>query len=131
MNVKKIAQDAIIAAGIVPAKDVVVDGFVNSDWDGSPLVLIVSEPTESEECTQFGVLNVTTLMEIHTFAQTEQEAMDIERQAAAAVWNKLEELERERRSGIYCVTYVNHNTFQMNNRSEYQSMFTFRVLHKP
>jgi len=131
MNVKKIAQEAIIATGIVPAGDVAVDRFVNPDWDGRPLILIVSEPTEAEDCTQLGVISVETLMEIHTVAQTEQEAQDIERQAVSAAYHTLETMEQDRRSGIYCVTYVQHNTFQMKDRSEWQSMFTLRVLHRP
>jgi hypothetical protein len=130
MNIKEIAQGTLVATKIIPAEDVLID-VVNPDWDGSPHIYITSEPTAPEEQTQLGMVMLTTSMAIHVLAQTREQAKDIGHAAAKAVYSRFSRLEQKRGSGIHCILLMDSNVFQIPQRAEYQSTFTFRILHNP
>ena len=130
MNVKEIAHETITALKLVPDKDVWID-HTQPHWDGKPRFYITSEPTVPESATQFGVVTATTDMAIHCLAQKREEADDLVRKAVSAVYAKFSEWEEDRDSGILCITYIEHNTFQMPDRADaFHAFFTFRILHK-
>jgi hypothetical protein len=126
-----IARDAIVALGLVPADDVMIAGNRTQDWHGCPLILIETEPTRTENLTQFGPINAATLLAIHCIAMDRQKTWDIVRQAAHAVYAKFEDLEKEPKSGILCITLGEHNVFQVPDRPEFQASVSFNVLHQP
>lgn len=130
MNVKEIAHKALIATKILPAKDILID-VVNPDWEGAMKIYITSEPTAPEDETQLGIVSATTEMAVNVIAKTREEAEATGRAAASVAYDLFSELEQERGSGILCITLLNTNVFQIPQRAEFQSTFTFRILHNP
>ena len=130
MNVKELAHETLIAAKILPKENVLID-VINPDWEGWTQIYITSEPMEPEDQTQFGIVSAVTKMAIHVIAQKREDAKNIGHTAATAAYNKFTQLERMRGSGILCITFLETNVFQIQQRAEYQSTFTFRILHKP
>ena len=128
MDIKLLAQDTIVALNLVPEEDVWID-VISPDWKGTPQVYITSEPTKPEGETQFGAISEETLMSIHALADTREEAVNLRKQAADAVYAKFEELELQRGSGILCIVPVEHSTVQRTDFEAYQSNTVFRVLH--
>jgi type IV secretory pathway TraG/TraD family ATPase VirD4 len=128
--IKEIARDSILPLKLVPDKDVWID-HIHPHWDGKPRIYITSEPTQPEDASQFGTATATTVMAIHSIAAEREKAEALENKAVAAVYQKFSELEEQRGSGVLCVTYLEHNTFQLENRADaFVSMFSFRILHK-
>jgi len=125
-----IARDAIIARGLVPDDDIMIAGNRTPDWDGRPLILITTDPTRPENLTQFGAINSATTLSIHCITLTSQEAWDIVRKAARAVYGEFEKMENRPKSGILCITLVDHVVFQVPDRSEFQASVSFNVLHQ-
>jgi hypothetical protein len=126
--IKELAKDSIVALGIVPDKDVRIDQ-TRPDWDGKPQIYVTSEPTKADEQAQMGAVSMETVMGIHCLAQTREKAWELARSAVGAVYEKFTELEQTRGSGILCITYIEHNVFQHQERSDcYIAFFSFRVL---
>jgi hypothetical protein len=69
-------------------------------------------------------------MAIHTFAETEEEAESIARTAVGAAYKKFTELEQQRGSGIYCITFLEQQISPFEGRTEFHARFAFRVLHR-
>jgi hypothetical protein len=130
MNIIEIAQQEIIALGLIPEKNVMVTNN-RPNWDGASRILITSEPTKPEDVIQSGIVSAETIFAIHSLAKDRQDAWDLVRKAAFAVYKKIEELEQQRGSGVLCITLVEHNLFQVPERSEYQAFVSFRILHSP
>ena len=130
MDIKEIARETIIALRLVRDKDVVIDK-VTPAWSGSPEIRVSSDPTKPEDETQFGPVSETTVLWIHCLAIDRQESWDIARKAAHAVYEKFEELERQRGSGIFCITYAERNTVQLDGNLAFHSFVNFRILHSP
>ena len=130
MDIKEIARETIIALKLVRDKSVMVD-VVDTRWDNSPEIRITSEPTKPEDVTQFGPLSETTTLGIHALAKERQEAWDLVQKAARAVYEKFEELERQRGSGIFCITRYERNTVQLEGNHAFHSFVNFNVLHTP
>ena len=129
MNIKEIAYETITALKLVSVKDVCID-HIHPHWDGKPRFYITSEPTKPEDATQLNIVTATTDMAIHCIASKREEADDLVRKAVSAVYAKFSELEEERGSGIFCMTFIEHNTFQLERADAFQAFFTFRILHK-
>ena len=130
MDIKEIAKDTILALKLVRDKDVLIDR-VTPDWHGSPEIRISSDPTKPESEIQFGPVSETTVLWIHCLAAERQEAQDLVQKAARAVYDKFEELERQRGSGIFCITYAERNTVQLEGNHAFHSFVNFNVLHSP
>jgi hypothetical protein len=126
--IKELAKDTIVALGIVPEKDCKIDQ-TRPYWDGKPKIYVTSEPTKADAETQRSMISMETVMGIHCLAQTREKAWEIARRAVSAVYEKFTELEQTRGSGILCITYIEHNVFQHQERSDcYIAFFSFRVL---
>ncbi|MCL2710278.1 MAG: hypothetical protein FWE95_05305 [Planctomycetaceae bacterium] len=131
MDIKELAKETIVALNIVPAGDVWID--VNTpDWDGSkPLVIVTSDASKPEDETQFGAITETTIMGVHVFAATREQATDLKKKVADAVYVKFEALEPQRGSGILCIIVIEHNTEQYQNTETFRSYTKFQILHSP
>ena len=126
--IKELAQNTIIALGLVNEDDVRIDQ-IHLDWDGEPQIYITSEPTKADAETQMGVISMETVMGIHCIAKTREKAWDTIRPAVRAVYDKFCELERTRGSGILAITYIEHNVTQRPDREDaFAAFFSFRVL---
>ena len=125
-----IALNVILALNLVSDEDVFVGGNLSPDWNGTPQILITTEPTKPEDVTQGSVISSETLLSINVVAETDQAAWDTAKAAARAVYKKFEELEPQpSTSGILCITLVEYDTFQVPNQSYFQAFVKFRVMH--
>jgi len=126
-----IARNAIIAQGLIPDEDVEIGVILNPDWGGAPKIVLNTNPAKPEGETQFGVAGVTTPLAINCVAETRQEAWDIVRQAALAVYQHFTALEIQPNSGIFCITMDEHNVFPIPDRTTFQAFVAFNILHRP
>ena len=124
-----IAREAILALNIVPDEDVDIGGNLSTDWNGAPKILITTDPTKPEDVTQGGAVSSGTPLAINCVAEKRQEAWDIVRVAARAVYEHFETLENQPQSGILCITLSEYNVFQIPNQSPFQATVGFHVLH--
>jgi hypothetical protein len=131
MNIKQLARDTIAALGIVPDKLVWVNQS-QQDWNGTPQIVVTSEPFKPENETQFGAVTVMTVLTIRSFAKTEEAAEDLCRQAAGEVYTEFTKLEQTRGSGILCIMYHEHDLSPIPDRSDcWQAFVSFRITQQP
>ena len=125
-----IAYNAIIALGLVPDDHVNVGTIINPDSTGKPVIDITVNPAKPEDVTQTGIISVTTPLAIHCVAATRTEAWNVVRQAALAVYQKFTALERQPKSGIYCITFGEYLVAPIQDRTEFHAHVAFNILHK-
>jgi len=129
--ISDIAQQAVTALGLIPDKDVLLDGIAEPDWDGKPKILIMTSPASTEDATQCGIVSATSTLDLYSVAKTRQEAWDIVQKAAHAVYAKFEDLEKQpSASGIFCITRTKYDVVQTPNRKAFEALFSFTILHK-
>jgi len=126
MDIKQLAKDMIDALNLVPKEQVRID-VVSPDWSGSPEIRVVSDPTKPDIETQFGTFSETTILGIHVFADTREQAVKLHKPVDTAVYDKFEELERQRGSGILCIVRLERGSVQIPNSTAYQAYTSFRI----
>ena len=125
-----IAYNAVIALGLVPEDNVKVGVIIDPDWDGKPLIDITTNPAKPEDVTQTGIISVMTPLAIHCVAVNREEAWNVVRQAALAVYQKFTALELQPKSGIYCITFGEYNIVPIPERDAFKAFVSFNILHK-
>ena len=124
-----IAKNAITALGLVPDEDVHVSVIKDTDWNGTPKIVLMTEPTKVEDIAQTSIIAVTTPLTIYCLAETRQEAWNTVRQAAHAVYQQFTELERQRNSGVFCITLGGYDVVPVPERTLFQANVSFNLLH--
>jgi hypothetical protein len=127
--ITRIAREAIVAQNLLPADNVVTESFrIDPDWDGNPKILVQTEPAKPEDETQLGIGSMLTVLVLTCVGDDEPEVQDLINKAGAAVYQKFEELENTRRSGILCITYIEHDFGKIPDTCTFQAYTKFNVL---
>jgi len=137
MDIANIIRNALVSAQvcsteICPADDIMIDGVLDSDWNGAPRIIISELQTAPEDFSQGGPLTVMTTAFIAVLSADRNEAIEVLKRAENAAWVELQtRAYNTRQSGIYSVTLGLQETYHMPDRTEFAAKRIFNILHKP
>ncbi|MCL2306155.1 MAG: hypothetical protein FWC43_12500 [Planctomycetaceae bacterium] len=129
-----LAQQAVLDAKIVKPIHVHFEDIIDSDWTGTPKILITESETVPEDYTQFNVLSWKTKMLVSCAAKDTADAVCYGSKAANAVMERFAEMERSSNSGnaelIFSAMKVQSTLRHIDERSEMIYSVMFEVIHR-
>ncbi len=128
-TVAELARDAIMALNAVPAENVGIDEVVRENWNGVTRIVVSEGETIPDEC-QLGLLSQTTPLTISCFTNDRQEAQNICRQIAQAVYRAMENLEHKKGSGILAITRGSSSVTNTSDCRGFIASRTFNVVNR-